>query len=647
MPEAHYIEIDEEIISAVSRLRHSKNAENIFVLPKRALILQSIINLKLLRREAEKLGKNISIMTQDEQGMRLAEKAGLRVQEYHDATLRQHRAETPARFTVHHGESIPMPEPSTSSDGRRRSAEIGSTNFYGSSSIQPAASSEYPAEKKLVHRPETPIQPSASLRIRNASSPILTSLNSKRTINQSPIATTAALPIPSLTSTSRPVEKPKAGQLPLERKEKLRRLYGGQTSTNDQIASRGDELRRVTPVPSSGSLPRESDVRGSVHWFWWLGAGVLLIGMIGAGYYFLQPTAIVALEAQTVTQTVKLSLVGTVTDGGDSNIPIRYIEQDKTIRLSREGTGSASGSGAKSSGTITIINAFSESTQPLVATTRFELSDGRIYRLAAGVVVPGMKTENGNTIPGKIDARVVADSAGSKYNISSGKFTIPGFKGSSKFEKITAETKGSLSGGSSGDATAGKSVSDVDLEAAKTAVVEEAKRLVIEELMLSLRDGEAVLTPSFQVSFVGVPTAPAVGTSVGEAFDYEARLKTKGFIINESVVRSTLDRQTTQSSGVTLRPVQYSVKYGTVLANYESKRVDLTVESEVLFQAPLDLDTLKRGLLGLDEDGIRQFLTQHPEIKRLQVEFKPELFIATIPSDPDRVTLNILDDETE
>ncbi len=86
MPETHYIEIDEEIISAVSRLRKSGDPENIFVFPKRSLILQSIINLKLLGREAEKLGKKVIVMTQDEQGMRLAEKAGLRTEEYQDVS---------------------------------------------------------------------------------------------------------------------------------------------------------------------------------------------------------------------------------------------------------------------------------------------------------------------------------------------------------------------------------------------------------------------------------------------------------------------------------------------------------------------------------------------------------------------------------
>jgi hypothetical protein len=162
-----------------------------------------------------------------------------------------------------------------------------------------------------------------------------------------------------------------------------------------------------------------------------------------------------------------------------------------------------------------------------------------------------------------------------------------------------------------------------------------------------LKAGEAVLAPSINVSLIGVPNVPVAGAAADASFEYEARLLAKGFIINESAVKSIIDQQSTETGGIALRPFRYVVNYGTILANFESKRVDLTVESKVLFRAPLNVETLKQGLLGQDEDGIRKYLSDHPEIKRLQVEFKPKVFIATIPDDPKRVTLNILEAESE
>ncbi|MCX6765611.1 MAG: hypothetical protein NT136_01460 [Candidatus Moranbacteria bacterium] len=74
-----YIGGDEEITSLVDRLRKSKVSENFFVVPKRAMVLQSVVNLKILKKEAEKLKKQIVFVTQDEAGETLARKVGIMV----------------------------------------------------------------------------------------------------------------------------------------------------------------------------------------------------------------------------------------------------------------------------------------------------------------------------------------------------------------------------------------------------------------------------------------------------------------------------------------------------------------------------------------------------------------------------------------
>ncbi|MFZ1626520.1 MAG: hypothetical protein WAT81_01790 [Candidatus Moraniibacteriota bacterium] len=649
MPDNHYIEIDEEIISAVSRLRKSSEAENIFVFPKRALILQSIINLKLLGREADKLGKTIVVMTQDEQGARLAEKAGLRVQEYQDAALREHRQEAPARFVVRHGESIPMPEPIESQDGLRRSNEIGSSNFYDhpsvAPSIRPVADQSFSSSigPAVIAPPEKSPRP---LRVRNVTPPMQTTLNSMRDIpprrtNLPPTLPVEQQPASSSLGTSGPADA--------ARKERFRRLFEGRASGKNVGGNAVSQPLATSPIPPV-SVVRPARRTDRTPWIWSIAGVVLLVGAVFGGYFFLRPEAIVAIEPQELIQTVKLSLVASVdnTSSVTTVIPARYVEEEKTIRLTRDATGKDIGNSTKASGLITISNAFSEASQSLVATTRFEMADGKLYRLIDGVTVPGTKTDDGKTIPGKVDARVMADTTGAKYNVSSGSFTIPGFKGGPKFEKITAEVKNAFVGGSDdGDKTAaGTNVSSNDLDAAKVAATEEAKKSVLNSLATSLKSGEVVLEPSFEVAVLGTPVTPVVGT-VGETFEYEARFQVRGFIISEAEVKSRIDTQTTESGGVALHPYRYTVGYGTVLSNFETKRVDLTAESKVLFRAPLNDAALKSGLLGLDEEGIRTYLAAHPEIKRLQVEFKPKVFIATIPDDPERVTVNILESTNE
>jgi len=75
-----YIDIDEEITSIVDRLRKAPANEVIVVVPKGSLLIQSLVNLKLLKKEANRRQKKLMIVTQDKIGKKLIEKAGILVQ---------------------------------------------------------------------------------------------------------------------------------------------------------------------------------------------------------------------------------------------------------------------------------------------------------------------------------------------------------------------------------------------------------------------------------------------------------------------------------------------------------------------------------------------------------------------------------------
>lgn len=79
MHQTFYIDIDEEVSSVVDRLDKSMSFDNFFVIPKRAVVLQSAVNLKLLKREADKLNKRVFIVTLDETGASMAKRSGIEV----------------------------------------------------------------------------------------------------------------------------------------------------------------------------------------------------------------------------------------------------------------------------------------------------------------------------------------------------------------------------------------------------------------------------------------------------------------------------------------------------------------------------------------------------------------------------------------
>src|SRR4030065_2427360 len=75
-----YIDIDEEITSIIDRVRKTDAREIIIVAPKNAMLLQSIVNLKLLKKETDRRKSELLIITQDKIGKKLIEKAGILAQ---------------------------------------------------------------------------------------------------------------------------------------------------------------------------------------------------------------------------------------------------------------------------------------------------------------------------------------------------------------------------------------------------------------------------------------------------------------------------------------------------------------------------------------------------------------------------------------
>ncbi len=77
MPKPIYLEPDEEITSIIDRLKKEPEEALVLVVPTGAILLSSLINLRLLKERAHQLNKKIALVTTDEAGGAIAVKAGL------------------------------------------------------------------------------------------------------------------------------------------------------------------------------------------------------------------------------------------------------------------------------------------------------------------------------------------------------------------------------------------------------------------------------------------------------------------------------------------------------------------------------------------------------------------------------------------
>ena len=625
MPQTFYIESDEEIISVIGRLRKSSAEENVFVFPKRALVLQSIINLRLFQREAEKLGKKIIIVSQDEVGKMLAEKAGIETESYsEDFSKKAAHLELTAE-----GENVPMQSIAKPvAPGTLRSDAIGSSNFYATE-----AAPQISRESLRVAEPSV-----SSLRVRNATPPKLTSLNSKRfegvgiapqaicTPVQAPAP--AIVPVPSLPSArSFTVESKSTSQG--QRDERLKNFYGNVRKAAVVAVLKQDPGQRGA-VPITGK---------KAHKIFFLLGGISLLSLVGVTLFLFLPKAEIQVTPYAITQTMEAEMDGRsdISASGDGTLSVRMLEKEKEVTLTFATTGKSGGTNQKARGTVVIENNYSTDAQPLVATTRLETADGKLFRLVSGVVVPGMTNTGGKKEPGAIEASVMADQAGPEYNIDATTFTIPGFKGGPKYAAFSARSAKAMIGGGSGGLSDVAVVAKVDLETAEREAKEKAKEDFLGEMRSDLLPDEKVLDEEVEVALLAPATLPSVGT-VANTFDYKATFKVRVFIFSEKAVKERVEAMSEKNlEGMKFKPVSSDITYSDSVPNFSDGTLRLKAHALLAMESDIDRDKLRGALLGKSEDGIKQVLESFPEVKKIKVVFHPQLFMKSIPSSSDRV----------
>lgn len=642
MPQTFYIENDEEIISVIGRLRKSSVVENYFVFPKRALVLQSIVNLRLFQREAEKLGKKIIIVTQDDAGKTLAEKAGLITERYTDDFSRQTEhidmtsIEAPVKKQV---------APMSVEHSGLRSKDIGSNDFYASGTLSNAEIAPAAAALTPEMRP---------LRIRNASPEKLTSLNSQRSVESVPLEQSAAAPamafhpqvsmpesIASITkkNTSQGIRREAPQQsVQAGREERLRNFF----STGNVAATR--ELENTSTVAPQRTAPTATPpvaavpvVPHKIGKIFFLFAAISIVSLLGVAAFLFLPKAEVHVVPYRSVESVDLQFEGKTDAATDDEqtIAVRLVEKEHAIEFSVDATGVSPGSAQKARGTVVLSNTFSSDPQSLVATTRLESPDGKIFRLLEGVTIPGMS----GTEPGSIEASVIADQTGTEYNIAATTFTIPGFKSGPKYEKFSARSTKAMAGGSASSGGNQTIVSKTDLEKAATMAQEQAKKAYLDGIAAELLPGEKVLEENMDIFSLEDATLPLSGTAA-QSFQYKSTFKVRSFVFSEEILKQRiLSRGQAVLGGTIFRPVSVQLTYGEAVPDFEAKTVRLKTHASVTSESVIDRDKFLKAIMGKDEEGINATLSTFPEIKKLEIVFKPQWFTSSVPNAESRVML--------
>jgi len=288
----------------------------------------------------------------------------------------------------------------------------------------------------------------------------------------------------------------------------------------------------------------------------------------------------------------------------------------------------------KAVGTLTVFNSYSATPVNLVAQTRFESTSGKIYRIAKAVSIPGFTKTGTTTIPGKLDITVTADAVGADYNIERDDFTIPGFKGNPRFEKVYARSKTSISGGFVGT---------------RPIITEASKENAISDVRLALKQkiDERVITlaPAGSVYFLSLArlsyTEPQITYASSTAIvKVGMNAEVPVFLRRDFDLGATLSLVKAPNTTVSNKAISDVSKLSVVpqgkpILAFAGKE-NIVVTGNAVYTAIIPEEDVKDALVGAKRNIITSILSRFESVESARVKFVP-FWLSSAPKSKDRI----------
>lgn len=288
--------------------------------------------------------------------------------------------------------------------------------------------------------------------------------------------------------------------------------------------------------------------------------------------------------------------------------------------------------GKRSTGTITIFNNFSKSSQLLIKETRFETPEGKIFFLDNTVTVPGQATIKGVVTPGTITAKVTAAKPGEEYNVGTKTFTLPGLKTSPKYKFITAKSKTAIGGGE--EAIVKPSVDPSVLE----SIEAELKNRALNQIS-SQKSDDYVLLPGATQQFLEVDATNTVALTVS------ALLVNKSDLVGQIDNQKNLDMNLAQISMRDLVVATSGIKVTMpsdikLSAHKSDESFNIAIEGTTSITDDVTPEYIKKQLAGLNADVAEARLKSKIGVEGVLLEMWP-WWVKNIPKDFDKINVNV------
>lgn len=529
----------DDAVVLIDRLMRSKQHEVVLVLPKNSIISADLNSLKILKEEAESVGKILSLSTDNDEIKLFADKLGMSI---YDSENSKKSEKTEL-------------SPDNNSRKIRIMADVLPPHFY-----EPLPEPEAQKEPELI--------------IKEPESVIYETVGKNSDLE-----------------------------------ENLENFYiSGKQTDNNSVLNENVFLTKKKPYLSLSFLTKIFSISG------------LLI--FSAAMYLILPKADIKISLKEIP--LKTQVPVAVSKSVSSLNLTGGIIPGQYFLMSKSGSKTIEASHEKIGGIIEIYNAYSASPQKLVAQTRFETKDGKIFKIQNSVIIPGAKMQGAKLIPSSVKAEVFSDDNSNEYLIGPSYFTIPGFKETPKFAGFYAKSNQPMSALKVINLTSG------DIEKNKKELQDKLAQELKAEILSSIDNSDLQL------------------------IDGASEIKVNDFKINNNIINMKISWQALFFKEKDLRSlIDYFVSsHYPDLKNFTFKdsiiypkanRADFK-KGELFFSFnidknnafPADIANLKKELIGRDENEMRAVISDKTYIKNATISLWP-FWVKRAPSNLNKI----------
>ncbi len=350
---------------------------------------------------------------------------------------------------------------------------------------------------------------------------------------------------------------------------------------------------------------------------------LVVIVLILAGVFFFFPgKADVSItpktEEVTADATFTIDTTEAVIDYDKSIVP-GIVFSDK-----RDGTETYNSTGTddkakRATGTIKVFNKMNPAKAlSLVKNTRFMSSTGElVYRSDTAFTIPAAKSDS---VPGSVEIKVTAAEAGSKYNISSSVFSIPGLSGSEYYSNIWAESVTAMTGGEESQV---KIVSTNDISSAKDNFEGKYDEVSKQALINTIPKGYSYFSEDILPKLTNLSVSAKAGDEL-DKFSATGHIETEATVFRDEDVNKLGEQLLTKdmSELKTIAPnsVTYEVKDKKL---NKDGTITLTVTFKGKTYSMPDNALLMGSLKGKSPKDSITLLSSMPEIQKVEIKVSP------------------------